>query len=178
VNGVEAVREAALPFAPERVAARCGIAAETIRELARTLAATGRAAVYGRLGTCTQRFGSLSSWLVDVLNALTGHLDVPGGAMFPKAAAFAANTMGSPGVGKGVARSAHRNVVVERREHHGVLVVPVDRCVDRLVRAVGALGFRRRHGPASVTPASPRLLAAAPPGPVSRGNDPPNRGPP
>ena len=29
---------------------------------------------------------------VDVINVLTGHLDEPGGAMFPKAAAFAANT--------------------------------------------------------------------------------------
>lgn len=66
VNGVEAMREAVVPFAPERIAACCGIAAETIRELARTLSATGRAAVYGRLGTCTQRFGSLSSWLVNV----------------------------------------------------------------------------------------------------------------
>ncbi|HKV08273.1 MAG TPA: molybdopterin-dependent oxidoreductase, partial [Thermoanaerobaculia bacterium] len=54
VNGVETVREAVLPFTPERVAARCGIEAAEIRELARTLAATERAAVYGRLGTCTQ----------------------------------------------------------------------------------------------------------------------------
>ena len=45
------------------------------------------------------------SWLVDVVNVLTGHLDAPGGAMFPKAAAFAANTaantMGPPGGEKG-----------------------------------------------------------------------------
>ena len=49
-----------------------------------------------------QAFGTLASWLVDVLNVLTGHLDEPGGAMFPKAAAFAANTAGTPGRGRGV----------------------------------------------------------------------------
>ena len=49
-----------------------------------------RAAVYGRIGTCTQEFGTLASWLVDVLNVLTGNLDRPGGAMFTQAAAGAA----------------------------------------------------------------------------------------
>ena len=29
-----------------------------------------RAAVYGRIGTCTQEFGTLASWLVDVVNVL------------------------------------------------------------------------------------------------------------
>ncbi|HEY6134589.1 MAG TPA: molybdopterin-dependent oxidoreductase [Rubrivivax sp.] len=100
--GLEAVREAVMPFAPERVAQRCGIDAGTIRSLARELEAAKTACVYGRLGTCTQRFGTLSSWLVDVLNVLTGRLDEPGGAMFPKAAAFAHNTAGRPGSGRGI----------------------------------------------------------------------------
>ncbi len=103
VSGVEAVQQAVQPFAPERVAARCGIAADTIRRLARELAAAERGVVYGRIGTCTQAFGSAASWLVDVLNTLTGHLDEPGGAMFSKAAAFAQNTSGKPGTGRGVA---------------------------------------------------------------------------
>ena len=58
--------------------------------MARELAAAERAAVYGRIGTTTQEFGTLASWLVDVLNVLTGNLDRPGGAMFPRAAAGAA----------------------------------------------------------------------------------------
>ena len=58
----------------------------TIRRLARELAAAPTAAVYGRIGTCTVAFGTLASWLVDVLNVLTGNLDRPGGAMFPLAA--------------------------------------------------------------------------------------------
>ena len=40
------------------------------------------AAVYGRVGTCQQEFGTVASWLVDVLNVLTGNLDRAGGAMF------------------------------------------------------------------------------------------------
>jgi anaerobic selenocysteine-containing dehydrogenase len=100
LNGLEQIRDLAQSFAPETVAAACGVAPDTIRQLARELAAAPRAAVYGRIGTCTQEFGTLVSWLVDVLNALTGNLDREGGAMFPKAAAGARNTNGTPGVGK------------------------------------------------------------------------------
>src|SRR5579875_3896020 len=100
--GLEEIRSLAEPFTPERVAGVCGIAASTIRELARELAAAPRAAVYGRIGTCTQTFGTLASWLVDVLNVLTGNLDREGGAMFPRAAAGARNTSGLPGRGRGV----------------------------------------------------------------------------
>ncbi len=95
--GIEQVRELAQHFAPEQVAALCGIDAETIRAIARDLANTPCAAVYGRIGTCTQEFGTLSSWLVDVLNTLTGNLDREGGVMFPKAAAGARNTNGLAG---------------------------------------------------------------------------------
>ena len=49
----------------------------------RTRRGARAAAVYGRIGTSTVEFGTLASWLVDVLNALTGNLDRPGGAMFP-----------------------------------------------------------------------------------------------
>ena len=70
--------------------------------LARQLAAAPRAAVYGRLGTCTTRFGTLNSLLVDALNALTGNLDRPGGVMFPKPPAGTPNTQGQPGSGRGM----------------------------------------------------------------------------
>jgi anaerobic selenocysteine-containing dehydrogenase len=102
VAGLAAVEAAVAEFPPERVAARSGIDAPAIRALAHQLAATPRAAVYGRIGTCTQEYGTLASWLIDVVNVLTGHLDEPGGVMFPKAAAFAANTTGAPGSGKGI----------------------------------------------------------------------------
>jgi len=102
LQGLEQLRTIAADFPPERCAAHAGLPEATIRQLARDLAAAPRAALYGRIGTCTQRFGTLNSWLIDVLNILTGHFDSPGGLMFPKAAAFAANTLGRGGQGKGV----------------------------------------------------------------------------
>jgi anaerobic selenocysteine-containing dehydrogenase len=100
-EGLEAVRALAEPFTPEAVSARCGIEPATIRRIARELAAAERAAVYGRIGTCTQEFGALASWLVDVVNLLTGNLDREGGAMFPMGAAGHSNAAGSPGRGRG-----------------------------------------------------------------------------
>src|SRR5207342_1164415 len=100
-DGIEHVRELSEPFSPDAVAPVTGIEATQIRRLARELAAAPAAAVYGRIGTCTQQFGTLTSWLVDVLNVLTGNLDRPGGAMFPMAAAGSSNTAGEPGRGRG-----------------------------------------------------------------------------
>jgi anaerobic selenocysteine-containing dehydrogenase len=111
VHGVETVCALARDFAPELVAARCGIAADTIRRIARDLAAAPAAAVYGRIGTCTQEFGALASWLVDVLNVVTGNLDRAGGAMFTRPATGAIHTAGTPGRGKGVRFGRRRSRV-------------------------------------------------------------------
>ncbi|MBC7995071.1 MAG: molybdopterin-dependent oxidoreductase [Rhizobacter sp.] len=121
VAGLEELRAAVQPFSADAVAARCGMPAETIRELTRALAKAERAAVYGRMGTSTQTFGTLASWLIDVLNALTGHLDEPGGAMFPKAASFSANTEGPPGSGRGIVTGRHRSRVSGAPEVFGEL---------------------------------------------------------
>lgn len=102
LNGLDDLKAAVASYDADHMAPRCGIAAEDIRQLARDLATTERAALYGRIGTCVQEFGTLNSWLIDVVNILTGHMDEPGGMMFPKAAAFAANTKGPPGSGRGV----------------------------------------------------------------------------
>ena len=82
VRGEDQLREAAAPWSPERAAGITGVAAADIRELAKLLATTPRAALYGRIGVCTQEFGGLSAWLLYAINALTGHLDEPGGLMF------------------------------------------------------------------------------------------------
>jgi anaerobic selenocysteine-containing dehydrogenase len=97
VTGVDGVRALSEPFTPEAVASRCGVAADEIRALTHRLAAAPRAAVYGRIGTTTVEFGTVASWLVDVLNILTGNLDRPGGAMFPLPAHMRRGT----GTGKG-----------------------------------------------------------------------------
>ena len=99
VTGVETVRALAADFAPEAVAEHCGLAAQDIRQLARDIATAPSAAVYGRIGTSTVEFGTLGSWLVDVVNVLTGNLDSPGGAMFPLGPTAAAPRPARPGRG-------------------------------------------------------------------------------
>jgi anaerobic selenocysteine-containing dehydrogenase len=94
-DGVEQVEEVMSGLSPERVAPACGVPADDIRRMARELAAADRAVVYGRIGTSTVRFGTVTSWLVDVLNVLTGNLDRPGGAMFTTPA-VAAPRSGKP----------------------------------------------------------------------------------
>jgi anaerobic selenocysteine-containing dehydrogenase len=93
VNQLNDVLAAVRPFSPERVAPVTGLSSATVRAIARELSDAPSSAVYARLGTCAQKFGTLASWLVDLINVLTGNLDRPGGAMFPRAAAFAANTV-------------------------------------------------------------------------------------
>jgi anaerobic selenocysteine-containing dehydrogenase len=101
-NGAERIPELAAEFDPQAVAPLCGIAADEIRGIARELGAAERAAVYARIGTTTQRFGTLASWAVDVVNFLTGNLDAEGGAMFPLAAVGQRNAAGRGPQGKGV----------------------------------------------------------------------------
>lgn len=101
VDGVDTMRAAAAEWAPERVSAVTGIGEDRIRRLARELAGTERSVVYGRIGLCNQEFGSLASWLVDVINILTGHFDTPGGAMFPAPAAWSITTAPLPGLEDG-----------------------------------------------------------------------------
>jgi anaerobic selenocysteine-containing dehydrogenase len=103
VDGLDQLREVAADWSPERVAGVTGIEAQRIRELARELVATERAVVYGRIGTCNQEFGSLASWLVDVVNILTGHFDKPGGSMFPRATAWSVTVQPIPGLEDGAA---------------------------------------------------------------------------
>ncbi|WP_406259160.1 molybdopterin oxidoreductase family protein [Streptomyces sp. JL3001] len=99
VQGVEELRAEVGDFTPESVADACDVDADTIRALARELAAAPTAAVYGRIGSCTVPHGTLASWLVDVLNVLTGNLDRPGGALFPQAATDKTPRPAGPGHG-------------------------------------------------------------------------------
>ena len=101
VAGLETLATALSGLTPEWASTRCGVPAHAIRRLARELSAAPAAAVYGRIGTCTQEFGVLASFAVDVLNTLTGNLDRPGGALFTLPATGALHTSGTPGRGRG-----------------------------------------------------------------------------
>jgi anaerobic selenocysteine-containing dehydrogenase len=97
VRGLDELRALAAKLPPEATARRTGIAPDTVRRLAREIAAADSAVCYGRIGTCTQQFGTLASWLVDCVTILTGNLDSPGGAMFPHPATATADEAPRPG---------------------------------------------------------------------------------
>ncbi|MEV4974209.1 molybdopterin oxidoreductase family protein [Streptomyces scopuliridis] len=99
VEGPAELRDAIRDFTPEAVAPACDMDAGEIRTVARELAAAPTAAVYGRVGSCTVEHGTLASWLVDVLNILTGNLDRPGGALFPLSATDRPPRIPAPGKG-------------------------------------------------------------------------------
>jgi anaerobic selenocysteine-containing dehydrogenase len=161
LEGTDEVRAAVAPFTPEAAAPRCGIPADTIRGLARELAAARAGCLYGRIGTCTQSYGTAASWLIDVLNALTGHLDQTGGAMWPKAAAFARNTEGKPGIGGGITTGRHASRVSGAPEVYGEL--PITLMAEEMetpgrgqVRALISVACN----PVLSSPGGPRLATA------------------
>ncbi|WP_371648065.1 molybdopterin oxidoreductase family protein [Streptomyces mirabilis] len=104
VQDVEELATAVRDFTPEAASEACDVDADTIRALARELAAAPTAAVYGRIGSCTVPHGTLASWLVDILNILTGNLDRPGGALFPQAATDKTPRPAGPGRGFALGR--------------------------------------------------------------------------
>lgn len=118
-TGLEDVEALAKTFSPETVAEKCGIPAEVTRRIAREFAAASGAAIHARIGTCTQEFGTLSSWLPDVIHFLTGNLDEAGGALFALAACGAVNTKGAPGVGKGHRMGRSKSRVSGHAENFG-----------------------------------------------------------
>jgi anaerobic selenocysteine-containing dehydrogenase len=124
VAGLDDVHAFVTRFPVDAAARATGIDAEAIRTMARELAAAPRAVVYGRIGTTTQRFGSVASWLIDVLNVLTGNLDRPGGAMLARAAAGGANSA-DLGRGRGVRTGRWRSRVRGAPEVLGELPVAV-----------------------------------------------------
>jgi anaerobic selenocysteine-containing dehydrogenase len=84
VKGFDDVRALCAEFPPEAVADFCRVPADTIRRIAREFAAAPTGALYGRIGLCNQEFGTLASWLVDVVNIIVGKFDRPGGLMWGK----------------------------------------------------------------------------------------------
>lgn len=81
VRGMDDVQKAAEGFTPEIAEQQTGIAADTIRELAREMANTEGAVCYGRMGVSVQVFGTLCQWAIQIINILTNSLDVEGSMM-------------------------------------------------------------------------------------------------
>lgn len=81
-DGLDWLERLSAPFTPEATEQYTGIAPDTVRGLARDLARTPRAAVYGRVGTSVGRSGTLTTYLLDAVNLVAGNLDRAGGSMF------------------------------------------------------------------------------------------------
>ena len=81
-DGLDWLEALAAPFTPESTEARTGIPPDTVRALARDLVRTPRAAAYGRVGTSLGESGTLTTYLLDVVNLVAGNLDHVGGSMF------------------------------------------------------------------------------------------------
>ena len=101
VAGLDRMKELAKAWSPERVESTCGIPEEDIERLARSLAQADHGAVYARIGTCNQEFGTLASWLTDVLNVITGNMDREGGAMFGNPIAWSLLNLPDPQYAEG-----------------------------------------------------------------------------
>src|SRR4051812_27310597 len=85
-RGADRLEELARAHTPETTAERTGVPADTVRSLARDFASAEGAAAYGRTGSCLGRHGTAVAFLIDALNAVTGNLDRPGGAVFGRPA--------------------------------------------------------------------------------------------
>ncbi len=164
VIGLDDLQNAVAAFTPERVADAAGIDAKTIRRLAEALRDAPRAAIYGRIGTCTQSFGTLCSWLLEVLNLVTGRIDAEGGMRWPQAPAFQANSTGPGGRGRGVAFGRRRSRVSGAPEVMGEF--PMGCLAEEIDTPDSADGPRVRalvtiaSNPVLSSPNGPRLAAA------------------
>jgi anaerobic selenocysteine-containing dehydrogenase len=106
-TGWDELRALVAGVTPEMAAPLAGVDAETIRRLAREHAAADSAVLYARIGVCQQVTGTLTHWLVNTVNAMTGNLDRPGGQMFATPAIDLARLTKrfSPGYGAATDRS-------------------------------------------------------------------------
>ncbi|MCF6193155.1 MAG: molybdopterin-dependent oxidoreductase, partial [Kangiellaceae bacterium] len=68
---------------PQNVASCTGIKAEEIEQLVEEFCKAERAVFYSRIGVSTHEFGSITLWLTNLFNLLTGNLDSEGGLMLP-----------------------------------------------------------------------------------------------
>ncbi len=113
VDGLEDCWAALKRFDAEECAARCGVDMADVRHVARRMIA-GPAALYGRIGSATQSFGTLVSWLIALANVATGQIDREGGIMFTLPAVDTVETLGAGAMGRFKSRvSGHPEVLGE-----------------------------------------------------------------
>jgi len=67
---------------PEAAETICGVPADEIRQIAEEFAKAESACAIAKLGIHTSRNCTLTYWLIEALNAVTGNVDRPGGLIF------------------------------------------------------------------------------------------------
>jgi anaerobic selenocysteine-containing dehydrogenase len=113
VKGVDAVWAALAPFDAATCAARASVSMADVDHLATRLL-QGPAALYGRIGAATQSFGTLTAWLIALVNIVAGQLDREGGLVIPAPAVDTVETLGPGSIGRYHSRvSGHREVLGE-----------------------------------------------------------------
>ncbi len=81
MRGLEEVRRVVAPWTAERTAGVTRLPAETLRAMVDDYLAADGAAIYSSTGVNMGSSGSLSYWLQEVTNAITGNLDRHGGTL-------------------------------------------------------------------------------------------------
>lgn len=82
VDGWRELMDVVAAWTPERASEACGVEEGTIVAQARAFAEADSAVAYARIGPCHHTTGSVTHWLVNALNVVTGNIDRAGGAMF------------------------------------------------------------------------------------------------
>jgi len=103
--GFGALAAAVAPWPAERTAEVTGIDAEVLRELVAAYCAADGAALYASTGLNMGPHGTLAYWLLNVINAVSGNLDRPGGAVVRTPALDFPRMLQRTGMGTGAARS-------------------------------------------------------------------------
>ena len=93
VDGFDALRDKALAWDPERVAATCGISADEVRQLARDYAHTRPAAIRLNYGMQRTRGGGSAVRLIALLPCLTGAWRQRGGGLQMSVSGWAARSI-------------------------------------------------------------------------------------
>ena len=81
-NAMSAIKN----FEIKNIAELTGITSQNIKTMASDFYHADKAVVYGRMGVSVQEHGSLSQWLMQLINIYTGNLDKVGGALVNEAA--------------------------------------------------------------------------------------------
>jgi formate dehydrogenase len=84
LNGVAALRELARSTDLQTLAARCGVDAAVIADVAHRFARARTAMCITRTGVAQNEHGTLGEWLAHVLNLMTDRVDRPGGRRYER----------------------------------------------------------------------------------------------